>query len=78
MGIAVAELQNEALESFLPILRAFGGLVSVHYPRRPSDGCTVRFVTTAVPDDGEHEVIVEFSQSVKGATVTWTTTLRLK
>lgn len=53
MGIAVAEVTRDELTNCLPILSAFGGLVSVHYPAWHGDPCVVRFVTTEVPDEGE-------------------------
>lgn len=75
MGIAVAKVSRDALDTCLPILNAFGGLVSVHYPSWYGDPCEVRFVTAAVPD-GEHPVSVELKQQVDGPTVTLTATLK--
>ena len=77
MGIAVAKVSREALSSCLPILNAFGGLISVNYPAWCGDFCEVRFVTTEVPDEGEHLVTVEMKQAVDGPTVTLTATLKM-
>lgn len=77
MGIAVAKVTREALDMCLPILQAFGGLVSVHYPAWHGDPCEVRFITTAVPDDGEHPVRVTMRQEVDGNTVSLIAALKL-
>lgn len=77
MGIAVVKVSREALDRCLPIINIFGGLVSVSYPVFYGDPCDVRFVTTEVPEAGEHPVEIEMSQTIDGPTVTLSATLKL-
>jgi hypothetical protein len=75
MGVAVTKVSRDALDWSLPILQAFGGLLSVNYPSWYGDLCEVRFVTTEVPDDDEHPVTVVMRQALDGSTLTITATL---
>jgi hypothetical protein len=75
MGVAVLKVSREMIDTALPILQAFGGLISVNYPQRWGDPCEVRFVSRAVPDEGEHRVKATFTHNVEGATATTSVTI---